>query len=511
MKAPSSTYLLSSTSSKPSNPRSGTTYFATVSPFNNIRPSKSSTCVASPFSFSLHKPGEVADGFTSNTKTTSAYCAQGPTRISIPCLREALYSLDMKMAMLMSQREELEFHLEQAVRLQSPVQRLPSELLSSIFVTAVLGIDDSDSVMVSTLMLVCRYWADVALNTPVLWSTILVSTHDSLVKARRKLARSKSVPLDITINFSPRVEHSSGVTENVIHAMDLIRPALWRTKSFRLSVPSRSQAYAALSRCQEDAPLLENLSIRIFHSIQEDHYTTPPLSLFNCHTPRLRSCSFTSFNFGWNVKFVSRLRILKLGGYYNGFSPSVDTLIDILRECPELEEFALRNMSDVELDVCSVSEEEIDPPKVLRLRRLLKASFYYAGVARTRMLLGQISFPALETLEFCYLDNLTPILHHLRTQSLTSLPLRALRIESSFFDELKFVKLLCRLPSLVTLELVDVEDASSNLLKVGYLVKMPARCLHVLYLFAGSRDSTCCSTLDLPETYLPRLRWLHYP
>jgi hypothetical protein len=370
------------------------------------------------------------------------------------------------MASLMSQREELESHLEQAVRLQSPVLRLPSELLSSIFVIGVSSADDEDPVMVSTLMLVCRYWADVTLNTPVLWSTITISTHDSLDKARRKLVRSKSAPLDITINFSPRVEHTAGVTEHVIHAMDLIRPALWRTKSFRLSVPNRPQAHAALLRCQEDAPLLEFLSIRIFHSMQEDSYSSPPLPLFKGHTPRLRSCSFTSFNFGWDVRVISRLRVLKLGGYFNGFSPSVDVLIKILRQCPELEEFALRNMSDIDPDACFSSETDTNISKVLRLPRLVKASFYYAGITRTRTLLGQISFPALESLEFCYLDNVTGILGHLQTQSFTSLPLRYLRIESSFFSELKFVKLLHRLPSLVTLELVDVEDASSNFLKV---------------------------------------------
>lgn len=58
------------------------------------------------------------------------------------------------MASLMSQRHELESHLEQAVRLQSPVLRLPSELLSSIFVMGILGIGDENPVMVSTLMLV---------------------------------------------------------------------------------------------------------------------------------------------------------------------------------------------------------------------------------------------------------------------------------------------------------------------------------------------------------------------
>jgi hypothetical protein len=451
------------------------------------------------------KSSRAVDGLTGRTTATSAWVAQGTATLSIPYLREALHSLDAKMASLKNQRQELESRLEQAVRLQSPVQRLPSELLSTIFTIGVFGFDEQDSVMVSTLMLVCRYWADVALKTPVLWSIISVSNHDSLGKARRKLARSKSVPLDITINFSPRAERSDGVTENVIHAMDLVRPALWRTKSFRLSVPNRALAHAALLRCQEDAPMLEFLSIRIFFSMQEDHYTSFPLPLFNSCTPRLRSCSFTSFNFGWDTRLACRLRILKLEGYHNGSSPSVETLIGILRQCSELEELALRNMSDVEVDSCSAPEEEIDLPKVIQLRRLTKASFYYAGVTRTRLLLGQISFPALETLELYYFDNLTPILHHLRTQSLTSLPLRSLKIESSFFNELTLVKLLGRLPSLVNLELVDVEDVTSNFLQVGRL--LPSQCS--LIFSAELVEPASRLSLGLPEADDTQLGRMH--
>lgn len=80
---------------------------------------------------------------------------------SITHLREAIRSLDSKMASLMSQRRELELHLEQAVRLQSPVLRLPSELLSSIFVMGVLGIGDENPVMVSTLMLVWYIFSSI--------------------------------------------------------------------------------------------------------------------------------------------------------------------------------------------------------------------------------------------------------------------------------------------------------------------------------------------------------------
>ncbi|GLB38391.1 putative F-box-like [Lyophyllum shimeji] len=390
--------------------------------------------------------------------------------ISIPLLREAICSLDSRMATLMSQRHELESHLEQAVRLQSPVSRLPAELLSSVFVMGVLGIGDENPVMVSTLMLVCRYWSEVALNTPILWSKVSVGPHDSLDKARRKLDRSKSCPLDITVDFGPRMEYTSSITEHVIRAMDLIRPALWRTKTFHLSIPNRPQAHVALLRCQEDAPLLETLSIHIFHAMQDDAYSSPPLPLFNGRTPRLRSCSLTSFNFGWDRRLVSGLRVLKLGGYFNSLTPSASTLLGILRQCPDLEELALRNMSSVDSDsdTCLLRPHELDPAppsRPIELCRLKKLSFYYSGVGLTRQLMSQLALPSLDSLEMCYLENITPVLHLLCTQALTRLPLRRLRIETCLFNEMKFLHLLRRLHCLEVLELVDMEDASSNLLK----------------------------------------------
>ncbi|KAK7056878.1 hypothetical protein VNI00_002595 [Paramarasmius palmivorus] len=374
------------------------------------------------------------------------------------------------MATLMSEKHVLESHLEQAVRLQSPVLRLPSELLGSIFVISVFGMGDDNPVMVGTLMLVCRYWADVVLDTPVLFSKISVSPHDSIERARRKLARSKSCPLDISINFGPRMEYTNKttVTEQVVHAMDLIRPALWRTRSFSLCVQNRPQAHAALSQCQEEAPLLESLTIQVHLPIQEVHYSNTLLPLFKGRTPRLRSCSLTSFNFGWDLRLVSRLRVLKLGGYLNGFAPSSSTLLGILRQCPDLEELVLRNMSDVDSDPCYPisrprASEDFDPPaitKIIRLPRLSKVSFHSSGLVFTRQIMSQLALPNLESLEICWLGNVTHILQLLYEQALTRLPLKHLRIESGVFSENQLVRLLRRVPSLKSLELVDTEDAS---------------------------------------------------
>lgn len=431
-------------------------------------------CVAVPFarthSLGATRPEHPRPQLTQSRRT-------GPN-LSIPHLREALHSLESKMATLLSERELLESRLEQAVRLQSPIQRLPEELLSTIFEIGVLYEDEEDSLTLANMMLVCRYWRDVAVDTPGLWSRIMTGTHHSIERARLKLERSKNVPLDIWVDFSPPMEYGSVRTETLMHAMDLLRPSISRWRSFHLTVPNRPQTHAVLSRCKERAPLLEVLSVRVCHSMQEDHYSTPPLPLFEGRTPRLRSSSFTSFNFNWDMALVSRLRVLKLGGYWNGLSPSVDVILGILRACPQLEELALRNMSDVDPRTCAQAEADpsdhddsserfvrLADSRTVQLPNLRKASFYYCGNMRARTVLGLLAFPALEEIELCFLDNVSSIIEQLRRQSLTRLPLHRLRIESSYFGEMRLFRLLRRLPALTALEFVDVDDVSSNLLK----------------------------------------------
>jgi hypothetical protein len=337
-------------------------------------------------------------------------------------------------------------------------------------------------------------------DTPVLWSKITISQNDSLEKAHRKLVRSKSCPLDVTVSFDPRTEYTSSVTEQVIKAMDAIRPALRRTRSFCLSVPNRAQANVALQRCQEDAPFLEVFSIRIHHSLQDDPHCTPTLPLFNGQTPRLHSCSFSSYNFGWDCSLLLRLRVLKLDGYFNGFSPSVETLLTILRQCPDLEELALRNLSDVDSDLCyRIQVDQADNHTVenpLTMHRLTKVSFNCTGLSLARQVMRQILVPNLESIELCYLGNVTPILSLLHIQSLESLSLRHIRIESCIFNDMKFLALLRRLPFLRSLELIDIEDVSPSLLKVCFINKYIDKYLSLSLQGISSSKPAVCPRLE---------------
>ena len=82
------------------------------------------------------------------------YIPRPPTFMSIAYLRDAISNIEVKMTALAKERTELETKLETAVRLQSPILRLPSELLSSIFTIGVLGMGEENPIMVPTLMLV---------------------------------------------------------------------------------------------------------------------------------------------------------------------------------------------------------------------------------------------------------------------------------------------------------------------------------------------------------------------
>ena len=117
------------------------------------------------------------------------------------------------MASLLSERDLLESRLEQAVRMQSPVQRVPSDLLASIFSIAVLDGDDEDSITLSNLMLVCRYWREVAVDSPILWTRVVMGTHHSTDRAVLKLDRSRTAPVHICLDFQEMLQ----MDQDIVH------------------------------------------------------------------------------------------------------------------------------------------------------------------------------------------------------------------------------------------------------------------------------------------------------
>lgn len=247
-----------------------------------------------------------------------------------------------------------------------------------------------------------------------------------------------------------------------------------------------------------------------------------PLPLFAGQTPMLKTCSFTSFNFGWDVGMVRRLKVLRLGGYFNGYAPTLSALAAVLRECPELEDLSLRNLSEGDGEASEMgphggNHSSCDSPiasrlgcgghhggtsisaltsdshvvsatsKTISLPKLRSLTLYYATPAHH--LLPLLSLPGLQHLTLAFLQNISSVLQGLYTQALTRLPLKTIRIESCIFNEIVFINLMRRLNGLVRLEMVDCEDLSGGALRVR----------HRLILFSPSSNQICIYLFPIPS------------
>ncbi|KZV92570.1 hypothetical protein EXIGLDRAFT_614223 [Exidia glandulosa HHB12029] len=383
---------------------------------------------------------------------------------SIPQLRQALCTLDSRIRSLADQKHLVESKLASAVALQSPIRRLPREILAKIFAVGVRELDDEDALFLSRLTLVCRYWHHTAVDTPELWAAVAVDHHNRLGNARRRLQRSKNVPLDISIDFSPRATPLRyNVADAVARAMDLLRPETRRWRTFRLRVPHRAAALAALARCTLPAPLLERFSVHAHMSFADsacpDALPTLQIPLFRGCLPRLRDVDLVSApvqcdNGSALLRSLRTLRLVDLSGEY---APSVAQLLSVLRACPGLEELALRNMEDVVELPADFEAQHEGPVVCLPFLRVL--TFSFCGVTRVGALLDRLSFPCVERIDFAHLENISSALQSISRQ--TRAPLH----QACLFSELKLTRLLRRLPSISTLELVDCEDVSANILR----------------------------------------------
>ena len=125
-----------------------------------------------------------------------------------------------------------------------PVNGLPPEILLRI-----LECRTRESDLVAATQ-VCRYWRSTLTSSPSLWSCFQFQSSHDLDRTLTYLKRSKSAPIDVSIN--------TGLTEN-LDVLEYLAPRIARTRSLVI------QAYhdihtASLLFCNP-APLLQHLEI----------------------------------------------------------------------------------------------------------------------------------------------------------------------------------------------------------------------------------------------------------
>ena len=241
------------------------------------------------------------------------------------------------------------------------IDKLPPETLAAIFVHLSKQQPDSpgrsSSYFVEDLLSithVCRFWRQVAINAPELWTEITMKNPEAV---EAFLERSGAVPLNVDLHLGPGTEPPCGILEAVA-------PHSHRFRRFSIFAPPEAH-YDPFAAFTGPAPLLERLEINY-------PVDSPPRSLFGGQTPRLRELVISACGLWLQHQFGNLTSLhIKLCDFVLprlGFLP----FFDMLRHCPVLEEmFVWWNIWDV---VRETPAQLLTVP-LHRLRKLLLRSF----------------------------------------------------------------------------------------------------------------------------------------
>ncbi|KAJ7653963.1 hypothetical protein DFH06DRAFT_1203333 [Mycena polygramma] len=219
--------------------------------------------------------------------------------------------------------------------IESPIDQLPDEVLAAILK---LGADSPISEAARELRAlptsitasrVSHRWRAVTVNSPELWDTIRLSHRSrSWSWARMFVKRSRSYPLDISINLEVYGNSYGGGDISLAKALDIVGPHIVRWRTFALRCAEHElQQFSRFLEQSQDACRLQSASISLLGDYYWPETTLPPLALI----PLVRGASFYSLrvNFPLETAVFTAFRAVR----------SLD--IDVGRHYPYLNAFRL--------------------------------------------------------------------------------------------------------------------------------------------------------------------------
>lgn len=218
----------------------------------------------------------------------------------------------------------------------SPVSSLPGELLASIFdlcrTEPIRGKDEGYKAWWTSIVLVCRQWRDVLLDSPLLWTGILFHRIDL---AELMLQRSKNAPISIYHDFSLDYTHSAGHEDAVQYALE---HHIYHAGEVDLSAPTLT-FFDIAKLLRKPAPELTTLRLICVGGIGTG-YTKGLITrdLLAESAPRLRSISLRGICIPLDSALLSpKLCHLSLNDILPQQSFSAEQLVYLLRDLPLLE------------------------------------------------------------------------------------------------------------------------------------------------------------------------------
>lgn len=260
-----------------------------------------------------------------------------------------------------------------------PINRLPPELLSYIFVLCYSsekaaaelegeegdqqhddeddsdeeeGEDESPS-CIEAILSVCRHWRDTAINTSALWTSIRFAPEVPPELPKLLLKRSKNSAIEVELDFSE--EDGDEVMDTLQSTFAAIKDHIPRCAVLDVMTADGSIMNTVLARLVEAEPLPPLRSLTL---IQEDGEGELVISSSWTDAPershaffrRIERLHLQGLHFFWNSPIYHDLVSLTLKEICDDYQPSLLEIIAILESCPRLETLCLNFEMSLEDD-----------------------------------------------------------------------------------------------------------------------------------------------------------------
>jgi hypothetical protein len=259
----------------------------------------------------------------------------------------------------------------------APISRLPTEILSKIFISLAHHFyfhddDDKELSWIPIVTAVCGHWRAIALECPSLWCLISSS---SPIWTEEMLKRSKMAPLVVT------VESSTIMRDSIHSALDHIS----RIKEVHLvaSQPDMTELFDRIDK--RTAPLLQSLHLEnpLPIRVPDNKFTLPETLLVS---NRLQRLELVHCNMSWNSPILRNLVHMKL---HNTSPPTITELLEALERMPLLETLDLNGSLPV---VSSDSFRPLEIKRIVHLSHLETLRLSSTTIIKCAYLLRHISY-----------------------------------------------------------------------------------------------------------------------
>jgi hypothetical protein len=291
--------------------------------------------------------------------------------------------------------------------LQLTVGRLPTELLSYIFL---LIVSDPAESHLCTLAIshVCFQWRQVALANGALWARIVLTfpiSEHKISCARAWLSRSGTSPLDILLDVRDpewrwKEDDHKFRLENMQSIMQLLITHVerWQMVEVRADTWAPICTFLWHSRGVKAVPVLEKLSLSrcnaYFASRDQTFQPTSlrrPIKLFgDIGLGRLKEVSLVGVHIDWSEPPLRNLTHLTFQYHAHDVMPTLEQFQRILSACPTLRHLSIIGWGPI---LNGSSAERV--PITLRLPILTRFSFGFMDTDYATRLLSLLDFPCL--------------------------------------------------------------------------------------------------------------------